>query len=309
MNETPALGVIPPIVTPFDASGEIDVPSLVNLTEHLLRANVAGIFALGSSGEATGLSNEQRDLVLGTVVSTVGRQVPVFAGVIETSTNRILPLIERAQDLGAAAVVATAPFYASSHPDEVATHFRSIRGASNVPVFAYDIPSRVGFRLLDETVALLAAENVISGIKDSSGYPARIRRLVRDRTEAARLSFSILTGSEVTADTDLLLGADGVVPGLGNVDPDSYVAIFEAVKSGHLATAVESQSAMIELFKIVDVPDRSRIGGTAGPLGAFKAALYLRGVISSPLTCTPGGQLIEPEIEAIRTILKRLDLL
>lgn len=302
-------GVIPPIVTPLTEGGDVDVPSLERLVEHLVRAGVSGVFALGTSGEVTGLSDAQREKVLQAVTSAVDGRVHVFAGVIETSTNRVLSQIDRFERYAPTAIVATMPFYAAVHPDEVETHFRRVADATDLPLLAYDIPSRVGGQLRDHTILALASDRVITGIKDSSGAPARIRRLVASRTELALNDFSIFTGSETTVDTDILQGADGVVPGLGNVDPASYVAIYEAAAKGDLSSAQQTQTAMINLFRIIDVPDLQRLGMSAAALGAFKAALNLLGVIDCPMTCSPGGNLNEKEFDGIRSILSKQGLL
>ena len=89
----------------------------------------------------------------------------------------------------------------------------------------------------------------------------------------------MFTGSETVTDLALQLGAHGQVPGLGNVDPDGYVRLGRAAAAGDWAAAAAEQERLLRLFTIIDVADRSRIGFTAGALGAFKAAQYLRGVI------------------------------
>lgn len=127
-SSQPLRGVVPPVCTPLDASGEVDTASLVRHVEHLVGGGVHGLFALGSSSEVAFLTDRQRALVLETVVEAVAGRVPVLAGVIDMTTPRVLVHAEAARAAGADALVATAPFYARTHPVEIARHFRTTRG-------------------------------------------------------------------------------------------------------------------------------------------------------------------------------------
>jgi 4-hydroxy-tetrahydrodipicolinate synthase len=118
-----------------------------------------------------------------------------------------------------------------------------------------------------------------------------------------------MTGSEVTVDSALSFGVDGVVPGLGNVDPAGYVRIFDAVAAGDSAAAREEQDRLFRLFEIVDVADRSRMGASSAALGAFKAGLFLLGVIACPLTAYPSIPLDDAELAGVRYLLERAGLL
>lgn len=317
----PLSGVVPPLVTPLTPEYEVDVPSLVRMIDHMLNAGVHGVFVLGTCGEGTFLSDQQRKAVLETTVGHVAGAVPVLTGVIDTSTWRVRQQIEQALAAGVDGLVASAPFYAATHPAEIERHFRALADfAGDTPLFAYDIPSRVGTKLSSTMLLQLATDGVLAGVKDSSGIDSSIRRLVLDRElilpvprglEGAtpRPAFAILTGSELHVDTALVQGADGVVPGLSNVDPAGYVRIFEAVAAGDHATARKEQDRLFRLFDIIQAPDKSRMGNSSSALGAFKAGLYLRGVIDCPITMFPSIPLDQTEIDAIAGLLRADGLL
>ena len=97
-------GVIPPVVTPFTAEGEIDLDSLDKVVEHLVVGGVNGLFALGSSGEVAYLTDSQRDAVIERVVKKAAGRVPVLAGAIDTTAHRVIDQARRAVALGADAV-------------------------------------------------------------------------------------------------------------------------------------------------------------------------------------------------------------
>ncbi|WP_202868865.1 dihydrodipicolinate synthase family protein [Kribbella antibiotica] len=298
-------GVVPPLVTPLTPSYEVDTASLARLVQYQLAGGVDGLFLLGTSGEGTFLTDEQRQVVLETVVGEVAGQVPVLAGVIDTSTARVGAHISQALKAGVAGLVATAPFYAATHPAEIERHFTRLSElAEGTPLYAYDIPARVGTKLPTALVISLAQAGVIAGVKDSSGEEPSLRRLVMERRDAGLKEFAIMTGSEVAVDSALAFGVDGVVPGLGNVDPAGYVRLFGATS----AEAWDEQERLIRLFDIVEVADRSRMGASSAALGAFKAALYLLGVIDCPVTAYPGIPFDEAELAALRPLLDQAGL-
>lgn len=305
MNELPA-GVIPPLCTPLTPEHEVDVASLRRLCRFQLDAGVHGLFVTGSTGEVAYLTDRDRDTVLSTVVDVAGGRVPVYAGIVDTSTPRVIEHARRAAILGADALVATAPFYAPTHPAEFAVHFRAIRDAIDLPLVAYDIPSAVHSKLPAELVASLASDGVLSGLKDSSG-DLDGTRAVLDLLEAP--GFRVYSGSETVADLALLSGVDGLVPGLGNVDPHGYLRLYEAARRGDWAAAGAEQRRLRDLFSIVNVGAETRMGRYSSAIGAFKEALVRRGIIAHGTTSLPMIGLSAPERAAVHDRLAAARLL
>ncbi|MET3143115.1 UNVERIFIED_ORG: 4-hydroxy-tetrahydrodipicolinate synthase [Arthrobacter sp. UYEF2] len=296
-------GVIPPVVTPRTAEGAIDVASLENVTKHLLDGGVSGLFVLGSSGEVTHMTNSERDLVVQTVAGVNAGQVPVIVGAVEQTTNRVIEEAKRVIALGADSIVATSLYYAISNAQENNTHFRSIAAAVDVPVFAYDVPVRTHFKLPTDLLVELGRDGVIAGVKDSSGDDVSFRQLLLAAKDIP--NFDIFTGHEVVVDGALLGGAQGVVPGLGNVDPAGYRRLFDAAQAGDWAQAAAEQDRLADVFEIVYTPKAGRMSGNAAGLGAFKTALQLMGIITTNVMSAPMLSLDEAETKAIRVILER----
>ncbi|WP_128376764.1 dihydrodipicolinate synthase family protein [Streptomyces cavernae] len=304
---TPLTGVVPPVCTPLTPDREVDVPSLIRLVDHLMDAGVHGLFVLGSSSEAAYLTDLHRRTVVEAVTAHVAGRLPVLAGAIDMTTPRVLDHVRSVTAAGADAVVVTAPFYTRTHPAEIARHYRLVAGTSPVPVFAYDIPVSVHTKLPADLVLQLAADGVLAGLKDSSGDEGGFRRVVLGAR--AIEGFSVLTGSEVVVDAALAMGADGVVPGLGNVDPHGFVRLHEYARAGDWAQARAEQERLCALFGMVGVGDPARMGGSSSALGAFKAALHLRGVIACPATAEPQVQLSPDEVERVAKYLAGAGLL
>lgn len=300
-------GVIPPVVTPRTVDGAIDVPSLENVTKHLLDGGVSGLFVLGSSGEVTHMTNDERDLVVQTVAGVNAGQVPMIVGAVEQTTNRVIEEAKRVIALGADSIVATSLYYAISNAQENGTHFRSIAAAVDVPVFAYDVPVRTHFKLPTDLLVELGREGVIAGVKDSSGDDVSFRQLLLAAKDIP--NFDIFTGHEVVVDGALLGGAQGVVPGLGNVDPAGYRRLFDAAQAGDWAKAAAEQDRLADVFEIVYTPRAGRMSGNAAGLGAFKTALQLMGIIKTNVMSVPMLSLDEDETAAIKVILERNGLI
>ncbi|APU14082.1 MULTISPECIES: dihydrodipicolinate synthase family protein [Actinoalloteichus] len=299
-------GVVPPLCTPLTPDQELDVDSLERLVAHLLDAGVLGLFVGGSTGEAAYLPDELRRRTLEVVVGAAAGQVPVLAGVVDMSTPRVLDHARAAAALGADGLVATVPFYSPTHPVEIRRHFRTIRAEVDLPLIGYDIPSAVHTKLDAATVGELAAEGTLDGLKDSSGDLDGLRAVLDLVGDIP--GFRVFSGSETVADLGLRCGAAGLVPGLGNVDPHGYVRLHRAAAAGDWDEALREQQRLRALFGLIGVAPADRMGRYSSAIGAFKAALVLRGVIRHGTTSLPMVPLDSAEIAAVGEHLSRAGL-
>lgn len=304
-------GVVPPVCTPFTADYEVDEKSLRRLVNHLIDGGVHGLFVLGSTSEVAYLTDKRRADVLRIAIDETAGRVPVVAGAIDMTTLRVNEHVKAAIEAGIDGIVITAPFYVRTHPEEIANHFRLVKQAcGDVPLYAYDIPVAAnGVKLETGLVLKLANEGVISGLKDSSGNDAGIRAVVLGAKKLGLKDFVVLTGSELTVDSALMAGADGVVPGIGNIDPAGYVKIFDLVAEGNYTQARIEQERLFEMFGLVDVGATDRMGRGSSAIGAFKASLKLLGIIDDARTAPPAIALSNDEILAITPYLKKAGLL
>ena len=299
-------GIIPPVLTPFTPSGELDLPSLDRLVDHLVDAGVDGLFALGSSGQVAYLTDAQRGTVVQRIVARTAGRVPVVVGTADLTAPRVIEQGRAAVAAGASGIVVTAPLYAINDAAEIGRHFRMIAAGVGAPVLAYDVPVRVHTKLGVGMLLELARDGVIVSVKDSSGDDVAFRRLVAANADAGR-PMTLLSGHELMLDGMFLLGGDGGVPGLANVDPAGYVRLWRAAQAGDWVAARAEQDRLARLFDIVFVPQGR--SGDAGGIGAFKAALALQGVIESAAMPAPLDGLAASDVDAIGAILREVGLL
>jgi len=299
-------GIVPPVVTPYTASGDIDTASLRRVVRHLIDGGVHGLFALGSTSECVFLNAPQRAQVVETIVDEAAGRVPVVAGILDATTDHCIAHARQARSLGAQGLVLTAPYYTRTSQPETVDHFAYVKDAVDLPLIAYDIPVCVHSKLERATVAELVRRQLVVALKDSSGDDTNLRLVMLDHAANAR--FVVFTGSELMVDTALQAGAHGCVPGLGNVDPAGYVRLYEAARRADWPAARHEQERLIALFQIVfqGVPHTSM--GASG-VGGFKTAMQLMGLIEHRHMARPNRMLPDEGVAKVRQILAQCELL
>ena len=299
-------GVVPPVVTPLNDDFSVDYASYTRVLEYLIDGGCHGLFALGSTSEVVFYDDAERRKILEHTVKVANGRVPVIAGVIDPTTDRVIRHAQTAKSVGVDAVVVTAPFYTLTSQAETIDHFRIIRDAVDVPLIAYDIPVCVHTKLARQTVVTLAQEGTIIGLKDSSGDDGNFRYALSDL--AGNKDVFLMTGSEIVVDNALQMGAHGVVPGLANVDPAGYVRLWDAAQRGDWNAARKEQERLCRLFEIVWVA-AGRVSGGATGVGGFKTAMRSLGVISTNVMARPRAPLNDAEARKVDEILRSVGLL
>lgn len=161
-------GVLTAIVTPFTASGELNLTALRQQVERQLAAG-NGIFCGGTNGEFFVLNEAEKIAVAETCVEAVAGRAPVVAHIGEVSTRETIRLGQQIAKSGVDAVSVITPWFVPLKQDELVSHYTAIADALSVPVFLYNIPARTGNTIEPQTARQLAAHGNIIGIKDSAG--------------------------------------------------------------------------------------------------------------------------------------------
>lgn len=299
-------GVIPPVVTPLKEDRSFDRDSYEVLINRMIDAGVHGLFVLGSSSEVVFSTDERRAEIIKAAREIIDGRVPLLVGAIDTETMRVLEHAKVARDLGADAIVATAPFYALGGAAEVERHFTVLGQQVGLPLYAYDIPVCVHTKLGNDMLLRLGEAGLVAGVKDSSGDDVAFRRLAIANRDAGS-PLSLLTGHEVVVDGAYLSGADGSVPGLANVDPAGYVRMWNAYQAGDWAAVRDEQDRLTRLMNITAVV--RGVQGFGAGVGAFKTALKLLGVFASNQMPEPVAALEGENVEAIAAVLREVELL
>jgi 4-hydroxy-tetrahydrodipicolinate synthase/2-dehydro-3-deoxy-phosphogluconate/2-dehydro-3-deoxy-6-phosphogalactonate aldolase len=253
-------GVVPPTVTAFDETGDIDPAATAAHARFVARAGVSAVFPLGTNGEFPLLTGAERATVVEAVVDAV--EVPVIAGVGHPSTRETVDRASHAEAVGADGVVVVTPYYYPLDGDAAVDHYGAVADAVDIPVYLYHIPGRTGIALDGETLDRVAAIDGLAGVKDSS---KDVPWLVSAIDEHPELTF--LVGSDSLLFTGLSVGCAGLVSAVANVFPELVVDLYEAFAVGERDRARALQSKVLAV----------RTALKRGPyMAGVKTALSLR---------------------------------
>lgn len=278
-------GVLPALISPLNSDGSVDEAAVKRLVEHVIKGGVRGILALGSTGETASLDETARRKVLASVVAAAAGRVPVICGVAQSHLRAAHTEVDAAAQLGAVAALVTPPFYYLIDQPTVLAFYRRLAKDSPIPIFLYNIPQYTKVVAEPATVATLAREGTIVGIKDSSRdfeYFEGICIATRDLP-----AFRIFTGSDTMLLPSLTMGGAGTICGAANVAPHWVVRIFEAFQRGDMVAARNAQD---ELYQLVTV-----LRGGVFP-AAIKAACHQQGLCEP--WCAPPVPPLDERMEA-----------
>jgi 4-hydroxy-tetrahydrodipicolinate synthase len=226
-------GVFPAVTTPFTEEERVDVPGLHRLVDFLIEGGVDGLIMLGTLGEGSVLSSEEKELVLREALAAADGRVPVLAGVAETTTRAACRFAERAAALGVQGFMALPALLYNALPHETLAHFQALARATDLPLMLYNNPVLYGVDVTPEMLAELADEPRIVAVKESS---EDVRRITDIRVHTGD-RYRLFVGVDDLVLEGVAAGADGWVAGLTNAFPRESVALFRLARAGRLDEA------------------------------------------------------------------------
>ena len=238
-------GSIVALLTPFEASGEIDFQALKKLIDFHLEAGTHALVVAGTTGESATLESSEYSALLEAVIRHVDGKIPVIAGSGAASTKHAVALSQEAESMGAAAVLVVTPYYNRPTQSGLIAHYGMIADAISIPVILYNVPSRTSVDLQPETVAVLAGHPNIVALKEAVPDINRIRSLV----ETCPPDFVILSGDDQTCLAAIRAGARGVVSVAANVAPVHMARLCLAGLAGDWASASKMDESLKSLYE------------------------------------------------------------
>ena len=305
MPDNEIKGVIVPMVTPLNPDETVDIGSLRRLVNHLIDNGVHGLWASGTTGEFANLPDSERVCAMEATVDEVAGRVPVICNISGASTKMSVALANEVRELGMDGVALTPPYYYPDSQDELADHYRYAQDQIGLPLWVYNIPQTVKTVVEPGTIATLAAEGTVVGVKDSSGAGEPLAQL---NALCAQGDISLLRflGTVFRVTRAGAVGVHGVIPGIANLVPNVCARGWEAGEAGDIETMRECDAMLLAAQKVAGV---ARGGGAnAASFGGMKAALKHLGVIDCDATTRPFRQLTDDEKAEIPPILEELGL-
>ena len=288
-------GIFCPSITITDDEGKIDYDLWGKHLDHLADAGVNGVLLFGSIGEFYSVSLADKEAALEFAVKRVGERMKVFAGVGDTTYANVIEFTKFAEKVGADAVLAVSPYYFGPSPLTAENYFGGIAEATKLPVILYNFPARTGTDLTPELVASLAAKHSnICGIKDTVDTISHTRKVIR-AARAVNPDFTVFSGFDEYYLVNRVSGGNGVLCGLTNVEPETFVKMHAAYEEGDFATAVACAERISKLMAVYDVCDLF--------VSAIKAAVKVKGLPISTKIFEPAVQATEANEAAIAELL------
>ena len=290
-------GIIPPIVSPVDSDENIDEHGFRALIEYCIEGGLHGLLVAGTNGETMQLTQKERNRAIKIAIDQVNGRIPVIAGVMDTSTKRVIENIKALEDMGGTCAAVTPIFYdRHTSQDETVRHFDKILQETKVDLFVYNIPPFTGIKLTPETVMTIAdMDKRVVGYKDSAAAYTDFLKVVAKYKDTP---FCVLSGATPQALSGILMGADGFVPALGPAFPELFVDAYEAAKSKDVDLTREYDQLIRESGKI--------LGMTKNATAAAKYAISLRGHIDKRVLM-PQDMILPDEEIKIKNQVDKVD--
>jgi 4-hydroxy-tetrahydrodipicolinate synthase len=234
--------------TPTDASGRVDHASLAAHLAFERRAGIAGVLALGSTGEFPHFTVAEREALLATVAE-LSAPLPVMANVSDVRPRAAIELGRHARSLGVAAVALMPPMFYPTSPTDLLAYFLHVSDAVGLPVMLYNFPELAGTRIGLDVVEAFSERAPMVAIKQSGGEFAYHRDLIALGRERG---FVVMSGADTRLPEAYALGAAGCIGGLVNVVPEIMVRIDATCRRGEPNDAESDAATMRDVGRILD---------------------------------------------------------
>jgi 4-hydroxy-tetrahydrodipicolinate synthase len=249
------------IITPFKKSGAIDFDSFENILNRTINNGVDFIVLLGTTGEASTLSKQEKNTLIEFTVEKINRRVPLVVGIGGNNTSELVLTIHGTPFKGIDAVLSVCPYYNKPQQEGLFQHFKTVAEACPVPVILYTVPGRTSSNLTAATTLRLAneVENII-GIKEASGNFDQIYQILKNRPSG----FIVLSGDDGITLPLIAAGCDGVISVVANIYPQEFSQMVQLCLKGNF------EKARVIHYKLIDFINSLFADGS--PAG-IKAAL------------------------------------
>lgn len=243
MKEPIFCGVATAIVTPF-IHNEIDSRAVERILDTQVEAGVQAVVVTGTTGEASTMSIAEKSALWRFVCDYLGGRIKVIAGVGTNDTAASVYQSKIAQECGADALLAVTPYYNKCSQDGLVAHYTAIADATELPLIAYNVPSRTGVNLLPQTCKRLSDHPNIAGVKEASGNISQISEILSLCSQ-----FPLWSGNDDQIVPIMSMGGLGVISVLSNICPKAVVEIAEACLNQDYHFAAKMQLHYLPLIK------------------------------------------------------------
>lgn len=242
-------GIYTPVVTPFTKEEEIDFAKMKHNLEKWSKTELDGIVVLGSNGEFSYLSKEEKLALVDFVTKNFTKEKKIIVGTYFESTKETIEFSNQVAELGADAVLVLPPnYFKGAMKEEILyDHYVDIADSVKVPMMIYNMPGNTGINLSAGLISKLSKHKNIVGVKDTGGNIVQLAEEIRDTDE----DFSVFAGNAGYLMPALAVGARGATLALANIMPEECCELVKLCKEGNYEKAKELQLKLLKINTLV----------------------------------------------------------
>lgn len=293
MNKTVFKGTCVAAITPFVKNG-IDLEAFGKQIDRQINAGIEAICILGTTGEASTVSDTEYKIIATFAKEHIAGRVKFILGTGSNCTEKAIRKSVLAQKIGADGLLVVTPYYNKCTQKGLIKYYNDICENVDIPVLCYNVPGRTGVNVLPETMAEIAENPKIGGIKEACGKLEQIAKtasLIAGKT-------ALYSGDDGLNYDILELGSYGLISVAANIMPKEVGDVARLYYAGDKAGAKALQQKLLPLM--------NAMFSEVNPIPVKKAAELLgidSGIVRAPLT-----ELEKPHEAELRNVLSSYGL-
>ena len=263
------------LVTPFKKDFSVDTEALTRIVNYVIDGGVEYLVVLGTTAESATLNQEEKELVIQTIVAANNGRLPLVLGVGGNNTMKVVEELKTRDFSAFQAILSVSPYYNKPTQEGIYQHFKAVAEASPVPVLLYNVPGRTASNVLPATVIRLANDfkNIV-GIKEAAGDIVQAMKLIQQKPK----DFLVISGDDMVTLPMVLAGGSGVISVIGEGFPKEF---SEMVRLGLERKVDEAYKLHYLLADSIDMIFEQ--GNPAGIKAVFKSLGISEDTVRLPL--------------------------
>ena len=236
------------LVTPFNKDFSVDVAALKKIVNYQIDNGISYLVVLGTTAENATLSQEEKELVIQTVIEANNDRLPLVLGLGGNNTFEVVEELKTRDFSKFTAILSVSPYYNKPTQEGIYQHFKAISEASPIPIILYNVPGRTASNMLPATVIRLANDfNNIIAIKEAAGDIVQAMKIIEHKPN----DFLVISGDDMIALPMVLAGGSGVISVIGQGFPKEFSNLIQFGLERKVDQAYELQYQLAESIDLI----------------------------------------------------------
>ncbi len=261
------------LITPFKKNFDVDYEGLKKVIDYVIKDGVDYIVSLGTTGEASTISTEEKIDIINFTIKEAAGKLPVVVGIGGNNTAEMIKSLGSFPLQEAAAVLTASPYYNKPSQEGIFQHYKAFSEASPKPVILYNVPARTSSNISAETTLRLANEcENIGGIKEASGNIIQCMHILKSRPK----DFMVVSGDDQITLPLIACGMDGVISVAANYCPKDFSAMVNYALEGNFSAAQALHYKLFEANELLTIENNpAGVKAYLSELGMIENSLRL----------------------------------